>query len=112
MLSSQNSETIMVILTDNEKVQSEFELVEVKLECEEPTEEQQPIIIIKKPAMNLVQKDVVMINPNTKNLSKDNLPKQLNQQESQGVVEAIVVHKNQTVSTERMIELLCDSKLC
>jgi hypothetical protein len=105
MLSSLNRETIMVILTDNEKVQSEFELVEVKLECEEPTEEQQPIIIIKKTVMNLVKKDVIM--------SKDNLPKPLNQQETQGVVEAIVVLKNQTVSTETMIELLCDaSKLC
>jgi hypothetical protein len=100
----------MVILTDNVKVQLEFELAEGRLECEELTEEQH-IIIIKKPVMNLVLKGVLMINPNFKNTSKDNLPKLLSQEETQGVVEAIVaVIKN--VSTETLIELLFASKLC
>jgi|JI9StandDraft_2_1071091.scaffolds.fasta_scaffold81897_3 hypothetical protein len=61
--------------------------------------------------MNMVRKGVVMINPNFKNMSKGSLPKLLNQEESQGVVEAIVVViKN--VSIETLIELLYASKLC
>lgn len=110
MSSSQRRETIMVILTDNEKALLEFELAEGKLEWEEQTEGQH-IIIIKKPVMNLVRKGVVMINPNFKNTSKDSLLKLLNQVETHGVVEAIVVViKN--VSTETLIELLYTSKLC
>lgn len=61
--------------------------------------------------MNMVRKGVVMINPNFKNMSKGSLPKLLNQEESQGVVEAIVVViKN--VSIETLIELFYASKLC